>query len=328
MSPIAKFVAYVLSHIVSVTPAFSEPEPSVNQAPSAHESNASPPNLGSNPQGSIYAIPNPAHRLQGAVTNPEDASVASPPAYDTSSTSFFDITLISDTSTSTSSSSVGVLSLSPIHASSQPQDHPDIFSPRRAPPYPYSPSLSPPTTPSPLRLLGLGISGIERKDGYKGLDGFGFGVVGVRRSYHHNPFIAEDEDEDEDEDGYASPTPRNHSHCYDDEEEEEDIGALSTTFMQELVFTWAEDPLHLRVLNTIVECADEDEDEEGEERRRAPASRPNPFLAKPPPRLPQVNLGRRDPSELVTRGRSVKRGESNRSSSSSSNDSVRLRRCS
>ncbi|KAG5642268.1 hypothetical protein DXG03_003317 [Asterophora parasitica] len=129
----------------------------------------------------------------------------------------------------------------------------DLFSPRSA----YSDSSS-----SPCRLVGLGISGIPRKDGKR--DEFdGLGLVGVRHSYYRNPFMADDEEDD----GYTSPTPRRF-HGHEDEADadewvEEDVSdaVLSEAFLQELVYTWEADPMHMRFLATIPECAPEDEED-------------------------------------------------------------------
>ncbi|KAG5640842.1 hypothetical protein DXG03_006873 [Asterophora parasitica] len=122
--------------------------------------------------------------------------------------SSFDISLISDTSTNSPSSSYdehsGLLALSTL-LTFHPQNvshEIDVFSPRPA----YSDSLS-----SPRSLVGLGISGIPRKDGKPG-EFDGLGLVSVRHSYYCNPFMADDEEDD----GYTSPTPRRF-HGHEDE---------------------------------------------------------------------------------------------------------------
>ncbi|KAG6809587.1 hypothetical protein H0H92_015671 [Tricholoma furcatifolium] len=155
--------------------------------------------------------------------------------------SFTDASFASDTSTSSSCSDMS--------ASSTSEDS-DVFSPPR-----HSSSNSPLVTPSPLHPIGLGISGVPRKDGKPGdFDGLGF--VGVRRSFNPRGQFPPCTDDDEDDDGYNSPTPLRapQPHQTRDRGEEE----LSETFIRELIFTWEADPQHTRVLCTIPECEDEE----------------------------------------------------------------------
>ncbi|KAG6876420.1 hypothetical protein C0992_013024 [Termitomyces sp. T32_za158] len=92
---------------------------------------------------------------------------------------------------------------------------------------------------SPPHLVGLGISGISRRDGKPG-DFDGLGLVGVRRSFSsRNPFLISADDDD---DGYVSPTPiRVHNRENDKRDEQKLDDELSETFMRELVFTWETD---------------------------------------------------------------------------------------
>ncbi|GLB33150.1 hypothetical protein LshimejAT787_0100350 [Lyophyllum shimeji] len=298
MSSIGKFIAYAFSQLVR--PGLPPSESSMSThglAPSPHsDGDRQGPSASVTvlPRGLVYTIshPNPKAALADPLISLTPARVSAAPApapsADASSAtstsgcnSSFDISLISDTSTSTSASDDedeqprAVLTLSPILPCSSshpccPQDAPDLFSPRRlsagAGAGFRSPFSHPDDDSPPRRLIGLGISGVPRKDGKPGpFDGLG--VVGVRRSSYgrgRNPFLARHEegygdDEDDEEDGYASPTPRHrHRQRGSDEEGEEDTCTreLSATFVREIAYTWAEDPLHLhlRVLNTIVEC--------------------------------------------------------------------------
>ncbi|KAF5371490.1 hypothetical protein D9615_009641 [Tricholomella constricta] len=279
MSFIAKYIAYTLSRITLFTTA--EPLPNTNgPLNSSTKSETSPTHrrIPALARGFVLTAAKP--NLKAPAAGPQLTSMpasTTPPTRDppanlsttsgSGCSSFFDISLISDTSTFSSSSSedehTGLLSLSAMLASHPHDDlsEVDLFSPRRAR------SGSP---LSPRRLLGLGISGLPRKDGKPGAFN-GLGLVGVRRSSHNqhrDPFMVDDEDED----GYASPTPRRF-HPHDDEDgvmedewaEEEDVSAavLSEAFLHELVYTWETDPLHMRLLTTIPECEDEDEDEDG-----------------------------------------------------------------
>ncbi|KAG6880139.1 hypothetical protein C0992_005223 [Termitomyces sp. T32_za158] len=190
--------------------------------------------------------------LKGTAADPKvsftPAAAAAADSADTSSGSF-DISLSSDTSTSSSCSEDSLIT--PLRS----LDKNDLFSPRHDIP---SSNSSFPNTPSPSHLVGLGISGISRRDGKPG-DFDGLGLVGVRRSFSsRNPFLISADDDDDD--GYVSPTPiRVHRRENDKRDEQELDDELSETFMRELVFTWETDPQHTRILSTIPECDDEDE---------------------------------------------------------------------
>ncbi|KAG6848513.1 hypothetical protein H0H93_016399 [Arthromyces matolae] len=128
----------------------------------------------------------------------------------------------------------------------------DLFSPRS-----HADSIPPP----PSKLVGLGISGVPRRDGKPGnFDGLGLVGMGVHRFNSRNPFISPDE-RDDDEHEYTSPSPfRVYRRAQDDYDSSEDEH-LSETFIRELVFTWETDPQHARSLCTIPECDDEEERE-------------------------------------------------------------------
>ncbi|KAG6847905.1 hypothetical protein H0H93_005034 [Arthromyces matolae] len=124
----------------------------------------------------------------------------------------------------------------------------------------------------PSKLVGLGISGVPRRDGKPGyFDGLGLvGIgIGVHRFHSTNPFILPDED-DEDDQGYISPSLcRVYRRAQDDrggrsqldQDVNENDQRLSETFIRELLFTLETDPQHTTLLCTIPECDDEEERE-------------------------------------------------------------------
>jgi len=89
-------------------------------------------------------------------------------------------------------------------------------------------------------LVGLGITGLSNKDG-GAFDGLG--AVSVRSSaWRSSPSHFADIDEEEEG---------------EEEEEEEESMTLSSTFMDEALFTLSADPFHTHVLTSISECPSE-----------------------------------------------------------------------
>ncbi|KAG6873175.1 hypothetical protein C0995_002024 [Termitomyces sp. Mi166 len=242
MSSIARYLASALSRL-SLFGLVDSPAASVTpRTPQSSHSVQGAPCLA---RGLILST---SPYLKSAAADPKVS--LTPAAADTANTSSssFDVSFSSDTSTSSSCSDDTLIT--PLRS----LDTNDLFSPRR-----YIQSSSFPVTPSPPYLVGLGISGVPRRDGKPG-DFDGLGLVGVRRSFNpKSPSLVSLEDDDDD-DGYASPTPVRVHKCgpekhYEQERDDE----LSETFIRELVFTWESDPQHTRMLCTIPECDDEDE---------------------------------------------------------------------
>ncbi|KAG6907061.1 hypothetical protein DXG01_010707 [Tephrocybe rancida] len=237
MSTIARYLSSALSRLSLAAPV--EPVEAPGTPRTTHSLLSSPVTYS---RGLVLST---SPYLKGSAANPKVSltPATASDATNVSGGSFSDISLTSDTSTSSS------------YSEDSPQrdsDTNDLFSPQRQ----ARASLLP-ITPSPPHLVGLGISGVPRKDGKAG-NFDGLGLVGVRRSFNPtNPFIVCGEDDDEDNDGYTSPTPIRFRRQEEEEERRDD--KLSDTFMRELVFTWEADPHHTRALSTIPECDDEDE---------------------------------------------------------------------
>ncbi|KAG5349957.1 hypothetical protein C0989_001035 [Termitomyces sp. Mn162] len=233
------FVARYVSSILSRLSLFALPDSATPVTPRTPQSTTSSPGIPCLARGLILST-NPY--LKGAAANPKVS--LTPAAADTASCSF-DVSLSSDTSTSSSYSDL----ITPLRSI----DTNDLFSPRCLVQF----NSSFPHTPSPSHLVGLGISGVPRRDGKSG-DFDGLGLVGIRRSFNpRNPFLGPSDDDDDD-DGYASPTPaRVHRRSAEKHDEQEEDGELSEAFMRALVFTWESDPQHTRALTTIPECDDE-----------------------------------------------------------------------
>ncbi|KAG6844436.1 hypothetical protein H0H87_006977 [Tephrocybe sp. NHM501043] len=264
MSTIARYLSSALSglsFVASIAP---------NDSPGA-----SAPTLLSRSSAFVRGlIPSTSPYSKGIIADPK-ASFTTVTAADTTNASmgaFFDASLISDSS---SSSDCNLPSPQPF------TECDDFFSPHHH----VIPHFSLLATPSPPHLVGLGISGVSRKDGKAG-NFDGFGLVGVRRSFNlKNPFIYLGEDYDDEDDGYTSPTPIRVSTRNDNKAEEEQNDELSETFMRELVFTWEVDLKHTRGLCTIPECDDEDELEFQETVLRNTKVNPVERVASPGPIL-------------------------------------------
>jgi hypothetical protein len=177
------------------------------------------------------------------------------PDPDTSLNSSFNISLISDTSTSASEDEeLPELLLTedlftPVlhhHArfESSSYDNDDLLSA-------YDPHLAVGTIRSrnpALVKCGLGLSGLSRKDGSEGsFDGLGLvGVRGSGRVWRRDVESIEEVDEEEEE-----------------QWEVDSNQSLSQAFLREAVYTWLEDPFHSHTLDSIPE-GDGEGDLEGE----------------------------------------------------------------
>lgn len=158
----------------------------------------------------------------------------------------FDLSLISDTSTFSSSFS---------------ED--DTFSPSTTDVFLVSSAAD--YFPSPPRtLFGLGISGLSdtgdagrTKENSKTFDGLG--LVGIMRAgprhIHGTDFRSYDNELDNDDNVHISPI----SSPYDRSPHANHQPIVSQTFLHEIAAAWVQDPSHHRALEPVPECADEPE---------------------------------------------------------------------
>lgn len=98
-------------------------------------------------------------------------------------------------------------------------------------------------------VRGLGIIGISNKDGHGIFDGLG--VISVRSSPWRHCNNGEQSQQDSFQEGHSASSIPNDDNCLATETSDWN---LSTTFLQETLFTFTEDPFHGHSLAVIPEC--------------------------------------------------------------------------